>query len=157
MCSRKQTTTINGISSPPENVTYGTAQGSILGSIIFLLYVNDIFSAIDSVFMYADDTLLISRDENPNVVTEKAQNAMMKISKWCQANKLSINLDKTKYMIVRHMKVHEPNFEIGKTKLSTVHQYEYLGMILEDKLSRNDYLDGIWKRTNAKIGILSKC
>ena len=107
MGSRKQTTIINGKNSPLEPVTYGTAQGSILGPLIFILYVNDIFNAIDqdtSAFMYADDTLLVCKDENPDLVTEKAQKALQKVCKWCQANKLSINIDKTKYMI---SKAHE--------------------------------------------------
>ena len=160
MHSRKQMTIVNGISSPLEPVTHGTAQGSILGPLIFLLYVNDIFNSLEensNAFMYADDTLLVCKDQNPVKVTEKAQKAMSKIHKWCQANKLNINLDKTKYMIVRHMKVHhEPEFKLEQFNLSTVHQYEYLGMTLDDRLTMNDYLDGIWKKTNAKIGILSK-
>ena len=99
MGSRKQTTIINGISSPLKQVTYGTAQGSILGPLIFILYVNDIFSSIDqdnSAFMYADDTLLIFEDENPAKVTDKAQKALQMVYEWCQANKLHINIDKTK-------------------------------------------------------------
>ena len=152
MGSRKQTTIINGKCSSLEPVTYGTAQGSILGPLIFILYVNDIFNSIgkdNSAFMYADDTLLICKDETPTKVKM--------VYKWCQANKLSINIEKTKYMIVRHMKVqHEPEIQIDQTKINTVHQYEYLGMILDDRLSMNDYLDVIWKKTDAKISILSK-
>ena len=160
MGSRKQTTIINGISSPLEQVTYGTAQGSILGPLIFILYVNDIFSSIDqdnSAFMYADDTLLIFEDENPAKVTDKAQKALQMVYEWCQANKLHINIDKTKYMIVRHTKVHhEPKLKVEQVKINTVHQYEYLGMTLDDLLSMNDYLNVIWKKANTKIGILSK-
>ena len=92
--------------------------------------------------MDADDTLLICKDDVPTKVTEKAQKAFQKIHKWCQANKLNINMDKTKYMIVRHMKVqHEPELKIGQGKINTVHHYEYLGIILDDKLSMNEYLD----------------
>ena len=107
--------------------------------------------------MYADDTLLICEDENHTKVTDKAQKALQIVHKWCQANKLNINADKTKYMIVRHMKVHhEPELKIERVKINTVHQYEYLGMTLDDRLSMNDYLDVIWKKANAKIGILSR-
>ena len=160
MSSRKQMTIINGISSPLEPITYGTAQGSILGPLIFILYVNDIFNSLEqdsSAFMYADDTLLICKDGNPDKVTEKAQKALQRVYNWCQANKLTINVDKTKYMIVRYMKVqHEPELKIKQMKINTVRHYEYLGMTLDDKLTMNDYLDVISKKTNAKIGILSR-
>ena len=150
MKSRKQATVINGSSSPLEPVTYGTAQGSILGPLLFLLYVNDIFKSIEqdnTAFIYADDTLLLCKDQDPHKVTEKAQKAVLRIYKWCQANKLNINLEKTKYMIVRHIKVqHELVFKLEQFRLNTVHQYEYLGMILDDKLTMNDHLDGIWKK-----------
>ena len=93
MSCRKQTTTVNGHTSQQLPVTYGTAQGSILGPLIFILYVNDIFNELDqqdSVVMYADDTLLISKAETVDEVTEKAQMAMQNISNWCHVNKLTL-------------------------------------------------------------------
>ena len=84
MSSRKQMTIINGVNSPLEPVMYGTARGSILCPLIFILYVNDIFKSVDqdtSAFMYADDTLLICKDENPAEVTDKAQKALQKVYK----------------------------------------------------------------------------
>ena len=146
--------------SPQEKITYGTAQGSILGPLIFILYVNDIFDSLDletSIHMYADDTLLMCKADDILSVTVKAQNVFQKMSTWCEANKLTINVEKTKYMVVKYTKPpQEPNFTTNKTKLSTVHHYEYLGFLLDDKLSMNDYLDVMWKKTNSKLGILSR-
>ena len=160
MASRKQTTTVNGFSSSQAQVTYGTAQGSILGPLIFILYVNDIFVSLgqdNSIHMYADDTLLMCKDNDITTVTEKAQKVFQKMSVWCEANKLSINAEKTKYMVIRHTKApQEPNFSVQGGKISTVHQYEYLGILLDDKLAMNDYLDTMWKKTNSKLGILAK-
>ena len=76
MSCRRQITTVNGHNSKQEAVTYGTAQGSILGPLIFIMYVNDIFDSLDqdnSVFMYADDTLLISKAETIEEITAKAE------------------------------------------------------------------------------------
>ena len=84
MHSRRQATIINGFTSHVESVTYGTAQGSILGPLIFILNVNHIFNSIgqdDSAFMYADHTLLICKDENVDKVTDTAQKAFQKIHK----------------------------------------------------------------------------
>ena len=126
----------------------------------FILYVNDIFRSLDqdnSVFMYADDTLLISKAETIEEVTAKAEQNLRKMSNWGQANKLSINYGKTKFMTIKHTKIpNEPELNLEESKISMVHQYEYLGMILDDKLSMNEYLDVIWKKTNSKIGILAK-
>ena len=160
MACRKQSTTVNGFCSPQAQVTYGTAQGSILGPLIFILYVNDIFMSLDqeaSIYMYADDTLLISQATEIDVVTKKQQEIFKEMEIWCNANKLSINVAKTKYMVIRHIKPpHEPVLKTENNTISTVHHYEYLGFLMDDKLSMNDYLDVMWKRTNSKLGILSK-
>ena len=107
--------------------------------------------------MYADDTLITCKASDIDNVTEKAQTIFQKMSLWCEANKLSINAEKNKYMVIRHMKApHEPSFTVQDNKISTVHQYEYLGMFLDDKLSMNNYLDSMWKKANSKLGILAK-
>ena len=107
--------------------------------------------------MYADDTLLVSKSDNIGTVTEKAQKALEEMANWCEQNKLSINLSKTKYMTIKHTKVdQESQLRIGNYKIGTVCMYEYLGMILDDKLTMNHYLDSMWKKANSKIGILAK-
>ena len=79
------------------------------------------------------------------------------MSVWCEANKLSINAEKNKYMVIRHTKApQEPNFSVQGEKISTAHHYEYLGILLDDKLAMNDYLDTMWKKNNSKLGILAK-
>ena len=160
MSCRKHNTTVNGCKSSNAPVTYGTAQGSILGPLIFILYVNDIFATLNqdsSIYMYADDTLILCKSENVHEVTAKAKEALGKIMYWCEVNKLSINYKKTKYMIVKHTKIPaEPSLSVGSVKISTVQQYEYLGMLLDDKLSMNEYADVMWKKVNSKVGILAK-
>ena len=160
MSCRKHITTINGFNSAEAPVTHGTAQGSILGPLIFILYVNDIFTSLNqdsSTYMYADDTLILSKSDNIDDVTSKAKVALGKIMRWCEANKLSINYKKTKYMIVKHTKVPAgPSLEIGDIKINSVQQYEYLGMLLDDKLTMNEYADAVWKKANTKVGILAK-
>ena len=160
MSCREQTTIVNGHTSPEAQVTYGTAQGSILGPLIFILYVNDIFKTVNaenSIHMYADDTLLICKDEDIKKVNEKAKIAFRCIKSWCEVNKLTINIEKTKCMFIKHNKPQcEPNFTSNDSKINTVHQYEYLGFHLDEHLTMNEHLDVTWKKANAKVGILSK-
>ena len=150
MSNRIQTTTVNGHNSDTAQVTYGTAQGSILGPLIFILYVNYLFKSLNvdtSAYMYADDTLLICKANNASIAVEKAQKALEELISWCDENKLTINREKTKFMLVKHTKVSdEPQVKMGNYKLSTVHLYEYLGNVLDDKLSMNDYLEKMWKK-----------
>ena len=160
MSCRQHNTTISGCKSTNAQVTYGTAQGSILGPLIFILYVNDIFASLNqdsSIYMYADDTLILSKSENITDLTSKAEEALGKIMYWCEVNKLTINYKKTKYMVVKHTKIPtEPSLKLGDVKISTVQQYKYLGMLLDDKLTMNEYTDAMWKKANAKVGILAK-
>ena len=160
MSCREHNTTVSGHKSSNVPVIYGTAQGSILGPLIFILYVNDIFAAIKrdtSIYMYADDTLILCKSDNVDDVTSKARDALGKIMHWCEVNKLTINYKKTKYMVVKHTKIPaEPCLLVDGTKISTVQQYEYLGMLLDDKLSMNEYADDMWKKANSKVGILAR-
>ena len=72
-------------------------------------------------------------------------------------NKLTVNRVKTKFMLVKHTKVFdETHIKMGDYKLGTVHSYDYLGVVLDDKLSMNAYLETMWKKANAKVGILAK-
>ena len=107
--------------------------------------------------MYADDTLILCKSDNVDCATSKAKEALEKISIWCEVNKLTINYKKTKYMLVKHIKIPvEPSLEVNGLKIATVQQYVYLGMLLDDKLTMNEYADVMWKKANAKVGILAR-
>ena len=94
--------------------------------------------------MYADDTLIICKADNIDVAAIKAQEAMNQMFNWCTANKLSMNLSKTQYLTVKHVQSNiEPTVCVNNTKISTVNTYEYLGMILDNRLSMNDYVDNM--------------
>ena len=160
MQNRSQQTVVNGHTSTSAAITYGTAQGSILGPLIFILYVNDIFKSISipgNIYMYADDTLIVCKSESIENVSNMCSKSIGKMAMWCEANKLSINYSKTKYMTVKHKKVAaEPKILIGNKEIGNVRTYEYLGILLDEHLSHNEYVDSIWKKANAKIGILSR-
>ena len=160
MGNRTQCTTVNGHTSDREKVTCGTAQGSILGPLLFIIYINDLFTSIETdgnIYMYADDTLIVCKSNNLEIVAEKIQKALTQMCNWCTANKLSINFSKTKYMTIKHTQTNiEPPVRVNNINIGTVNTYEYLGMILDTKLSMNEYVDSMWKKTNSKVGILSK-
>ena len=107
--------------------------------------------------MYADDTLIVCKSKKFEDVTFEIQNALIKMFTWCTANNLNINLSKTKHMNVQHIKPDcEPAVHVNNTCISTVNSYEYLGMIMDNRLAMNDHIDNMWKKANMKVGILSK-
>ena len=78
---------------------------SIKGLLIFILYVNDIFMSLDnetSIHTLMTPSWCARPIDDINMVTEKAQNVFKKMTTWCDANKLTINVEKTKYMVIRH-------------------------------------------------------
>ena len=104
MNSRAQCTKIGDYVSGEAKLRCGTAQGSILGPLFFILYVNDIFSYVTykhGLTMYADDTLLIQQGITIDSSIEACQTTMNEVSTWCNLNKLTVNIGKTKTMTIK--------------------------------------------------------
>ena len=143
-------------------MTYGTAQGSILGPLLFISYVNDLFVEIEnqkSVLMYADDTLLINNGKTVQEYMENSQKSLNIVSKWCDLNKMSINICKAKFMLIAPGNNDNnilSKLYIKDTKLSQVHVYEYLGVHIDDKLTMSAHIDKVCIDMRKKYGILRK-
>ena len=162
LSNRKQSTVVNGSTSDLLNVTCGVPQGSILGPLLFLIYINDLSHMVNntSMYLYADDTVLLSNNPCINTCTENMQRDLIIIAKWCQSNKLSLNIKKTKCMLfgsrVRLKRTRQPKLYINNTLVDFVHQYKYLGVILDSHLTFNKHLNNIIKITAHKINLLAK-
>ena len=153
---------VNGSISDLSNVTCGVPKGSILGPLFFLIYINDLSHMVNntSMYLYADDTALLSTDSCINTCTENMQRDLIIIAQWCQSNKLSLNIKKTKCMLfgssVRLKRTRQPKLYINNTSVDFVHQYKYLGVILDSHLTFIKHLNNIIKITAHKINLLSK-
>ena len=85
--------------SDEVDVRYGVPQGSVLGSLCFIMYVNDLISNITQntqakIIIYADNTVLLTESSIPATATKKMQNVLNSVSSWCQLNKLTVNTKK---------------------------------------------------------------
>ena len=160
--SRVQCTRVNGYLSTEARLQCGTAQGSILGPLFFILYVNDIFSYVkynQGITMYADDTLLIAQGETLEALVQACQESLNEIINWCNLNKLTVNIDKTKTMTIVPFAKNVNNdllVHIDGKQLQQVHKYEYLGVIMDDKLCMNNHIECIIKKVQGKLCTLRK-
>ena len=91
----------NGQLSSSLPITCGVPQGSILGPLFFITYINDMQNYLDTkdLGLYADDTVLFSHANDDTILQNKLQQTLNKFQKWCNMNALSINIKKTKFMI----------------------------------------------------------
>ena len=157
---RTQYTIVNDHVSEKCKVTYGTAQGSVLGPLIYIIYVNDVLKLLTrdyNMFLYADDMLVFHQANNVDAMILGLQNKFDNIMSWCSYNKLTVNRDKTKFMLVSPSKVVSMDkLKIDKVPMVTVCQYEYLGMLLDNKLTMTSHVANMYKKANSRLGILCK-
>ena len=101
LTNRMQRTIIDGSLSDPRTLTCGVPQGSILGPLLFILYINDLPDSITkcSVMLYADDTALYFSHRDPAAIERILNVELASVSEWFQVNRLTLNAGKTKFMI----------------------------------------------------------
>ena len=107
--NRRQFCRVNGISSKLEKIDVGVPQGSCLGPLIFLIYINDLPHAVQNsvVFMYADDTSLCYQASDIETLNEAIKNNLMQLETWLKGNKLSLNVAKTNSMLISTKQKHK--------------------------------------------------
>ena len=126
LTNRTQSITINGVVSDPQFIQYGVPQGSILGPLLFIIYINDLPSVIQncSIQLYADDTLLFFSSNSVTLIESTLSGDLNRIISWLNRNFLFLNHSKTKIMLIgthqRLAKVDSFNIEAQDTKLDRV-------------------------------------
>jgi len=96
--NRQQLVSINGVKSDLVDVDYGVVQGSTLGPLLFLVYINNVtkLKIKGNIFLFADDTALVSFGETWDVAYARASSDLASIKNWFDHNILSVNINKTK-------------------------------------------------------------
>ena len=161
LSNRYHLTKVNGVESNLKLLEIGVPQGSILGPLLFILFINDLPRITNfSVKLFADDTFLSLEDNDLKTLQNKTNTELKKISRWFSANKLTLNVTKSQYMIVKrnNNKKSLPNFTLkfnGK-KMDRCSSYKYLGVHLDDKLNWKKHINYLCEKLSKMCGFFAK-
>ena len=161
LMQREQIVTVNGTDSDPGTVTCGVPQGSILGPLLFLCYINDMPISIKcKLMLYADDSALVVSGNDPNVIAQTLSEQLESCSKWLIDNKLSLHLGKTESILFgskRKLKLIN-NFQVTcyNEVVKNVTCVKYLGIYLNNSLTGESIINEVVKKANSRIRFLYK-
>jgi hypothetical protein len=169
LTNRKQFVYYNGVSSEKKNIICGVPQGSILGPLLFILYVNDIHLVANSidVISFADDTNLFYSHDQFDVIENVLNNELSNVNQWFQVNKLSVNVQKTNYMLLGTVKNTKSEYHLQlyldsginserKTALEKVSSTKFLGLQIDQNITWKEHIDNIVKTCSRNVGVINK-
>lgn len=159
LSNRKQFVQYKNTSSKTLSIVYGVPQGSILGPLLFLLYVNDVThsSPLSKFILFADDcTLYKSNTDLPLLISQMNQELFL-LGKWIRSNKPALNIDKTNYIIFhrnKHMPANLEYLRINRAVIKQVFSTRFLGVIVDDKISWSMHIKTVCNKVNKMCGIM---
>ena len=164
--NRYQFVEYDGVQSSMLPISTGVPQGSILGPLLFIIYINDFPNAsrLFNFIMYADDTTLsctIPRSVNPieNFEFEcRLNKELCGIDEWLKVNKLSLNVNKSKYMLFNagNKTLYPFEIKIDYISIERVYVFNFLGLIMDEHLNWKSHVEKISNKCSKTIGVLNK-
>jgi hypothetical protein len=159
LTGRTQVVDINGTYSSSKNITCGVPQGSILGPLLFLIYVNDMVSAVTcKLLLYADDSALMVSHSDVSIIQERLSQELEAVGSWLVDNKLSLHLGKTESILFgskRQLGRHsELSIRCGDTDIAAKSEIKYLGLDLDQSLSSESTGNKVVKKVNSRLKFL---
>ena len=156
LTNRKQFVSGGGFSSSQLSIDIGVPQGSVLGPILFLIYINDLSSCSNfEATLYADDSVLTLSHKDVTTLQTNLDSELPKIELWLQCTQLSLNTGECSYLFFTKNKK-EINLTINNQKINQSDCVKYLGVYLDDRLSWCRHIDYIVTKMSSATGALCK-
>ena len=167
LSNRLQYTSILGETSSMLPVTYGVPQGSVLGPLLFLIYINDLSNCSErGIFvLFADDTNIFVSAESIDDVYAKANSVLDSVYKYMIANQLHINMSKTSYMHFSPRKLDdfgltklfsEHSLELAGVSIKSIRSTKFLGVVIDEELTWLPQIKKLSQKLNCQIGALNR-
>ena len=161
LTGRKQRVKIDNTFSDYQGITCGVPQGSILGPLLFLIYINDMHKAAKfcTLYHFADDTNLICSDKNAKLLRKNVNSDLRLVFQWLCANRLSINVDKTEFIIFKSPRKSLKERITLKLNGKTIFESKklrYLGLIIDEKITWKFHILELKKKLSQITGIIYK-
>ena len=161
LSDRKQYVFLNGESSEIKNTTCGVPQGSVLGPLLFLIYINDLpnISKVLDFYLFADDTNIYYEAESPEKLESIINKELKQLHTWLIVNRLSLNIEKTNFVVFHPYNKplrHKITLKIQKKAISEKNHVKYLGIMIDSGLIWQEHIDTITQKISRSIGLLYK-
>ena len=158
---RIQYTTINNKRSKIQTIKYGVPQGSILGPILFLIYINELSQSIKNskIHPFADDTNILYARSSLKDINKKINFDLSNLVQWLRENKIALNVNKTDIVIFRSTRkqiTKKMNFCLSGQKVRQKSCTKYLGVLIDEHLLFKDHINFLKQKLNRANGILAK-
>ena len=159
---RKQRTCRGNELSDELPVTHGVPQGSILGPLLFVIYINDLPSVLDAcqASLYADDTVIYYYGSSSQELTDKLNQDLLAVAKWLNEHKLTVNLDKTKCMLIGSNRKLESKVALTVSifyhYVNDVTCFKYLGILISSDFTWTNHVEYMAGKINQRLGLLRR-
>ena len=162
--NRSQKCYVNGVLSSASELRCGVPQGSILGPLFFLIYINDLPNCLNSACakMFADDTTITISGSSLVDLEQETNLELLNLHCWLKANKLSLNVAKTEFMVIGSRQKllaeshNEINIKLEDQVISNVDHAKSLGLIIDNRLSWSNHVNELCKKVTSAIGALRR-
>ena len=162
LSQRKQVVSYNGVTSSTKVVSIGVPQGTVIGPMLFLLYLNDLSTAVNNacIYIYADDVVIYTSDKSIDVLSRKLQCTLQTVFNWYNDNKLSLSINKCSTMVIDLTNTgqnHKLDLRCNGIILQQLDCFKYLGIGIDNQLKWERHIAEVIKRisfNNARLRVL---
>ena len=159
LTNRSQYVSICGANSTMQKLTCGVPQGSILGPLLFIIYINDFIKSSDTFhfILFADDSNLFLSHSNLSTLVDVVNRELELVSKWFRVNKLSLNIKKTNCMLFSNRSKEIPHdVVIDDIVIKQTDCFKFLGLFIDSSMSWKYHVDYLCKKLARNIGVINR-